>query len=214
MYLDGPNAQFDPTCIASQFLHVYIIIKQEVHQEVEGYRVIVTSSTDVPHFGPPLPTEGVFLHPSHLRHFILAKMINGENAAYKAPKFMKPQVRTRNAIMDDIISEFGKKSETVEEDYVSPTSSAGARRGSFFNSQALRKIITHTDDVEEEVGGSAIGGMLSKRLWNKKSSGNTSTEGVANSSAESVPDDKEDDDVLHVPAPQNAGRKKSIFAKR
>lgn len=73
MFLDGPEAQFDPTCVASQFLHVFIIIKQEVCDNKEGYRVIVASSVEVPVFGPPLPNQGVFLHPSHLRHFILAK---------------------------------------------------------------------------------------------------------------------------------------------
>ncbi len=35
-------------------------------------------------------------------------MINGENAAYKSPKFLKPQIRTRNALIDDIITEYGK----------------------------------------------------------------------------------------------------------
>lgn len=73
VFLDGPGAQFDPTCVASQFLHIYIVVKPETLDGIDGYRVIVAQDTHVPEFGPSLPTHGVFLHPSHLRHFLLAK---------------------------------------------------------------------------------------------------------------------------------------------
>lgn len=118
--------QFDPTSIRTQFTHVFILIKSEMVQNendisVPGYRVTVTSSVDVPKFGPPLPNPPVFTDFSTLQKFLLAKrkciftsfkhiylVINAENAALKSPKFSKPNDRARHAIYDSIIEEFSE----------------------------------------------------------------------------------------------------------
>lgn len=36
-------------------------------------------------------------------------VINGENACYKAPRFSKPHIRTRNAIIDDMLNNLKQK---------------------------------------------------------------------------------------------------------
>ncbi|KAJ3086737.1 hypothetical protein HK102_012609 [Quaeritorhiza haematococci] len=108
VYLDG-NAQFDPTTIKSQFLHIYIIVQEDRSlPDTIGYRVSVVSSQDVPPFGPAIPCPPVFYNAAQFREFIMAKIINGENAAYKAPKFRRPHLRTRGAMIDNIIQDFGR----------------------------------------------------------------------------------------------------------
>jgi len=107
IFLDG-KAKFDPATIVSQFLHVFIVVQPLQPEESLGigYRVTVVSKTDVPIFGPPLPPSGIFHNISSLRDFLLAKSINGENAAYLAPKFYKPQLRTRGALIEDLVKDY------------------------------------------------------------------------------------------------------------
>ncbi|KAJ3160838.1 hypothetical protein HDU86_008198 [Geranomyces michiganensis] len=108
VFLDG-NCQFDPKSIKSQFLHVFIAVQEDTTTRPgqAGWRVVLASNVDVPWFGPELPNPPVFWNPAELRDFLLAKMINGENAAYKAPKFKKPHIRTRTAVLDEIIRDYG-----------------------------------------------------------------------------------------------------------
>ncbi|KAJ3271834.1 Rap/ran-GAP protein [Terramyces sp. JEL0728] len=75
-------------------------------QNVDGYRVAMTTSVDVPKFGPPLPNPPVFDSYIRLNQFLMAKLINGENSALKAPKFSKPNERAHHALFDDIVEEF------------------------------------------------------------------------------------------------------------
>ncbi|KAJ3153913.1 Signal-induced proliferation-associated protein 1 [Geranomyces variabilis] len=109
VFLDGAKCQFDPKSIKSQFLHVFIAIQEDTTTRPgqTGWRVVLASNVDVPWFGPELPNPPVFWNPVELREFLLAKMINGENAAYKAPKFKKPHIRTRTAVLDEIIRDYG-----------------------------------------------------------------------------------------------------------
>jgi hypothetical protein len=69
--------QFDPTTIKTQFTHIYIIVKAEKviqdGREVEGYRIAVSHSADVPRFGPPLPNPPVFTDIVRLHDFLMAK---------------------------------------------------------------------------------------------------------------------------------------------
>lgn len=107
IFLDG-KSKFDPATIVSQFLHVFIVVQPLQPEESLGigYRVTVVTKTDVPVFGPSLPRSGIFHNTSSLRDFLLAKGINGENAAYLAPKFSKPQLRTRGALIEDLVKDY------------------------------------------------------------------------------------------------------------
>jgi Rap/ran-GAP len=115
IYLDG-DIEFDPTTIKTQFTHIFIVVKEETFTvmgvPVEGYRIALTSNTDVPKFGPQLPRPSRFYDSNEVRDFLLAKMINGENAAYKAPRFAKPQTRTHHAIFESLVEEYYKSSAT------------------------------------------------------------------------------------------------------
>jgi len=107
IFLDG-KAKFDPATIISQFLHIFIVVQPLQPEESLGigYRVTVVSKMDVPIFGPPLPPSGIFHNISSLREFLMAKSVNGENAAYMAPKFYKPQLRTRGALIEDLVKDY------------------------------------------------------------------------------------------------------------
>ncbi|KAI9354879.1 hypothetical protein DFJ73DRAFT_297553, partial [Zopfochytrium polystomum] len=106
LFLDG-DMQFDPSSIRSQFLHVFIAVQpRSTSTGEDAYKVNVTSSSDVPKFGPPLPYPPIFYDKFQLRDFLMAKIVNAEHAALKAPKFLRPHRRTRDAMIDSIISEF------------------------------------------------------------------------------------------------------------
>ncbi|KNC97762.1 uncharacterized protein SPPG_06762 [Spizellomyces punctatus DAOM BR117] len=107
IFLEG-DGKFNPKSVKSQFLHVFIVVREDrVTRPGEvGYRIALASNVDVPPFAPPLPTPPVFWDKAELRDFLLAKMVNAENAAYKAPKFKTPHHRTRNAVIDEIIRDY------------------------------------------------------------------------------------------------------------
>lgn len=52
----------------------------------------VTARDDVPAFGPSFPQPAIFRPDAEFREFLLTKLINAENAAYKAQKFAKLEV--------------------------------------------------------------------------------------------------------------------------
>jgi len=56
------------------------------------YKVSVTARDDVPFFGPTMPNPAVFRHGPDFKQFLLTKLVNAENACYKAHKFAKLEV--------------------------------------------------------------------------------------------------------------------------
>uniref|UniRef100_A0A4W5KY39 Signal-induced proliferation-associated 1 like 2 n=1 Tax=Hucho hucho TaxID=62062 RepID=A0A4W5KY39_9TELE len=98
---------FTPKNIRSHFQHVFIIVK--VHTpctENVCYSVAVTRSKDVPAFGPPIPQGVLFPKSAMFRDFLLAKMMNGENAVHKSDKFRAMAMRTRQEYLKDLAENF------------------------------------------------------------------------------------------------------------
>ncbi|XP_005173729.1 signal-induced proliferation-associated 1-like protein 3 isoform X1 [Danio rerio] len=95
---------FTPQNIRSHFQHVFVIVR--VHNPCSDntcYSVAVTRMKDVPPFGPPLPSNGMmFRDPAAFRSFLLAKIINAENAAHKSEKFHTMATRTRQGYLRDL----------------------------------------------------------------------------------------------------------------
>uniref|UniRef100_A0A914ZB62 Rap-GAP domain-containing protein n=1 Tax=Panagrolaimus superbus TaxID=310955 RepID=A0A914ZB62_9BILA len=97
------NTPFSPDLIASNFLHAYIVVQPiDAGTDRLRYRVSVTARDDVPFFGPTLPAPSIFRKGKDFRHFLLTKLINAENAAYKAEKFAKLAERTRSSLLDSL----------------------------------------------------------------------------------------------------------------
>ncbi|MGH0169837.1 UNVERIFIED_CONTAM: hypothetical protein FKN15_058576 [Acipenser sinensis] len=98
---------FTPKNIRSHFQHVFVIVK--VHNpctENVCYSVAVSRSKDVPPFGPPIPKGVTFPKSAVFRDFLLAKVINAENAAHKSEKFRAMATRTRQEYLKDLAGNF------------------------------------------------------------------------------------------------------------
>ncbi|XP_066487862.1 signal-induced proliferation-associated 1-like protein 1 isoform X2 [Tiliqua scincoides] len=99
-----PGAEsFSPKNIRSHFQHVFVIVR--VHNPSTDnvcYSVAVTRSRDVPSFGPPIPKGITFPKSNVFRDFLLAKVINAENAAHKSEKFRAMATRTRQEYLKDL----------------------------------------------------------------------------------------------------------------
>ncbi|XP_036881460.1 signal-induced proliferation-associated 1-like protein 2 isoform X3 [Manis javanica] len=98
---------FTPKSVRSHFQHVFVIVK--VHSpctESVCYSVGVSRSKDVPPFGPPIPKGVTFPKSAVFRDFLLAKVINAENAAHKSEKFRAMATRTRQEYLKDLAENF------------------------------------------------------------------------------------------------------------
>ncbi|ELK12875.1 Signal-induced proliferation-associated 1-like protein 3 [Pteropus alecto] len=94
---------FTPKNIRSHFQHVFIIVR--AHNPCTDnvcYSMAVTRSKDAPPFGPPVPSGTTFRKSDVFRDFLLAKVINAENAAHKSDKFHTMATRTRQEYLKDL----------------------------------------------------------------------------------------------------------------
>ncbi|XP_037674819.1 signal-induced proliferation-associated 1-like protein 3 isoform X3 [Choloepus didactylus] len=94
---------FTPKNIRSHFQHVFIVVR--VHSPCTDnicYSMAVTRSKDAPPFGPPIPSGTTFRKSDVFRDFLLAKVINAENAAHKSDKFHTMATRTRQEYLKDL----------------------------------------------------------------------------------------------------------------
>ncbi|XP_036997751.2 signal-induced proliferation-associated 1-like protein 3 isoform X1 [Artibeus jamaicensis] len=94
---------FTPKNIRSHFQHVFIIVR--AHNPCTDnvcYSMAVTRSKDAPPFGPPIPSGTTFRKSDVFRDFLLAKVINAENAAHKSDKFRTMAARTRQEYLKDL----------------------------------------------------------------------------------------------------------------
>lgn len=64
---------------------------------------------DVPFFGPTLPSPAVFAKGPEFKEFLLTKLINAENACYKAEKFATLEQRTRASLLQSLAEELKQK---------------------------------------------------------------------------------------------------------
>lgn len=104
------NTPFSPDMIASHFLHAFIVVQPlDANSPNTRYKVSVTARDDVPFFGPTLPNPSVFRKGPELKEFLLTKLINAENACYKAEKFAKLELRTRSSLLMNLVEELKEK---------------------------------------------------------------------------------------------------------
>lgn len=105
------NTPFAPDMIASHFLHAFIVVQPiDAGTANVRYRINVTARDGVNFFGPTLPDPPIFRKGPELREFLLTKLLNAENACYKAQKFAKLEMRTRTALLTNLVDDLHKKS--------------------------------------------------------------------------------------------------------
>ncbi|KAH9491427.1 Signal-induced proliferation-associated 1-like protein 2 [Bulinus truncatus] len=98
---------FTPQTVRSQFQHVFIIVRvSNPNSDSARYSVAITRSKDVPPFGPPIPQNCSFKKTQDFVDFLLAKIINAENAAHKSEKFLTMATRTRQEYLKDLATNY------------------------------------------------------------------------------------------------------------
>lgn len=180
------NTPFSPDMIASHFLHAFIVIQPiEPNTPNARYKVSVTARDDVPFFGPTLPNPSIFRKGPELQEFLLTKLINAENACFKADKFAKLELRTRASLLQNLVEELREKTQdylgvSLSNGPASPapetpkadTSNAGSR---FIDT--VRKALRGRTAAADSTDGST--GTLQKTSTSgKKSNSSTSSSDV------------------------------------
>ncbi|KAI8376327.1 uncharacterized protein BYT42DRAFT_498521, partial [Radiomyces spectabilis] len=145
VFVEGKQP-FNPQAIRSQFLHVFIVVQEDIIENRTAWRVEVVATKEVPIFGPPLPEPAIFFDAVELRSFLLAKcdyesyylffspftqrliwmifcsvVVNAEYAALKSPKFAQPMSRAREGILASIVQRAWKTDQTTARDISWPT---------------------------------------------------------------------------------------------
>ncbi|CAG8549421.1 20525_t:CDS:2 [Cetraspora pellucida] len=106
VFQDVPKP-FSPFAIRSQFLQVYVIVRPvHLHNGYEAYSVEIMCKEGVPSFGPALPSPPIFYDLISLKKFLVATVINGQNAAWKTLKLSEPFLRARNGMVCDIAKRY------------------------------------------------------------------------------------------------------------
>ncbi|XP_068085355.1 signal-induced proliferation-associated 1-like protein 2 isoform X3 [Anabrus simplex] len=103
-----PGAQpFTPKNIRSQFQHVFIVVRAiNPCSDNTQYSVAVSRSKEVPVFGPPIHDGAIFPKSKAFADFLLAKVINAENAAHRSEKFATMATRTRQEYLKDLATNY------------------------------------------------------------------------------------------------------------
>lgn len=175
------NTPFSPDMIASHFLHAFIVVQPlEPNTPNTRYKVSVTARDDVPFFGPTLPNPSVFRKGPEFKEFLLAKLINAENACYKADKFSKLELRTRTSLLQNLAEELKDKTkEFIGADLlagtaISPipetpkarTTESGSR---FFDvvKKAYGRVRSQSQDVSNGMTDNKMNGTLQINLGKK-----------------------------------------------
>jgi signal-induced proliferation-associated 1 like protein 1 len=107
---------FTPKTFRSQFQHIFIIVRalnppilpdgSYDFSAPRHYAVAVSRSKEMPPFGPPIPEGGIFVKSPQFKNFLLAKVINAENAAHKyCEKFREMGQWTRRGLLKDLLED-------------------------------------------------------------------------------------------------------------
>ncbi|XP_072030878.1 uncharacterized protein [Amphiura filiformis] len=103
VFQEEGSEPFTPKNVRSQFQHVFIIVRaHDANTDNVHYSIAVSRSKEVPAFGPPLPPNAMFNRSPAFAEFLLAKLINAENAVHKSDKFTAMAQRTRGEYLKDL----------------------------------------------------------------------------------------------------------------
>ncbi|CAG8466813.1 9848_t:CDS:2 [Cetraspora pellucida] len=86
--------------------HVSTLLPFEDKNKYQITRKRHLGNEGVPSFGPALPNPPIFYDPISLKKFLVATVINGQNAAWKTLKLSEPFLRARNGMVCDIAKRY------------------------------------------------------------------------------------------------------------
>lgn len=110
IFQEPGSLPFSPRTIRSHFQHIFIVVRaynpNTVHTQ---YSVAISYSKDVPSFGPPLPKNPLFYKSKEFRDFLLAKIVNADNAGLKCDKFTQIRMRAQHGILKEFSQLYSTK---------------------------------------------------------------------------------------------------------
>ncbi|CAF2127795.1 unnamed protein product [Rotaria magnacalcarata] len=95
------ETKFNPECIASQFLHVYLVVTP-LNDDGTHFKVSVIRRDNVPSFGPVINHSNSFHCDHTFKQWLLTKLINAEIASCKTNTFQKYQERTKMHLFENL----------------------------------------------------------------------------------------------------------------
>lgn len=98
------GATFNPASMRTEFIHVYVVVQPTVVNNKLYYKIEVAYKDGVAKFTPLLP-NCLFPQSKHFSAYLLTKLINADIAASDAPVFKKRIMRTREALIGDLVSQ-------------------------------------------------------------------------------------------------------------
>ena len=153
------NTPFSPDMVTSHFLHAYIVVQPEPEEGPDVYRVSVTARSDVPYFGPALPSPPVFRRGPQFREWLLNKLINAETACYKADKFSKLEQRTRVTLLNNLVAELTSKTHDFLGQQQAEVQPSKSESGGIFKN--VKKALASRTKSQAPVDHSGLGGNKS-----------------------------------------------------
>lgn len=107
VFQEPGSLPFTPKNIRSQFQHVFVVVRAiNPCTDHTQYKVSVSRSKEVPVFGPPIRQSGIYSKGKSFTEFLLAKIINAENAAHRSEKFATMATRTRQEYLKDLATNY------------------------------------------------------------------------------------------------------------
>lgn len=107
VFQEPGSLPFTPKNIRSQFQHVFVVVRAiNPLTDHTQYKVSVSRSKEVPVFGPPIRGSGIYSKGKSFTDFLLAKIINAENAAHRSEKFATMATRTRQEYLKDLATNY------------------------------------------------------------------------------------------------------------
>eukprot|EP00007_Cunea_sp_BSH-02190019_P009462 CAMPEP_0174234652 /NCGR_PEP_ID=MMETSP0417-20130205/4347_1 /TAXON_ID=242541 /ORGANISM="Mayorella sp, Strain BSH-02190019" /LENGTH=1081 /DNA_ID=CAMNT_0015313045 /DNA_START=462 /DNA_END=3704 /DNA_ORIENTATION=- len=112
VFLEGEKP-FDPNCIASKFIHIYVVVRplKQKTSDLPLYQIQVVQKDTLRPVSPWLPQAGVFEGDAFFVRFLLTKMINAERSAMMAPSFSRLLQRTRSILLEQFFDSLVKMPE-------------------------------------------------------------------------------------------------------
>lgn len=101
------NLPYAPNTVSSTYNQVIIVVQPVPHKNDTWFRMSVARRITVPNFGPELPDPALFPPDQLFTEFLLAKIINGEKAAYNSSTFASKIVDTRLGLLLNIEQNYG-----------------------------------------------------------------------------------------------------------
>jgi hypothetical protein len=98
------GASFNPASIRTEFIHVYAIVTPITINNRLYFKLEIATKEGVAKFSPSIP-NCLFPNSKTFGQYLLTKLVNADVAASAAPVFKKRLMRTRNALLGDLIAQ-------------------------------------------------------------------------------------------------------------